>query len=900
MARKTLAEITNVLGPECFAFVLKELKGALAKGYQLHVLSFTLHSLLVAGTTRLKPGDLDYCLPQIVRVIMDDIFGTVGEEKDAEGYVTSMKEVKNSKSYDSMELIAKITTISWLSSLVDPIRALLQQNLTTSLLRKVDELLRRISNGVAQNASLQNQGLLVFCYGLLAQSPSSDAYFKKPRRSATSTSGTAPAKLISNSLAQEYKIVQFSLDIIRNVLQKQEALKTPANITGLLPLLNHALFRGHESVKLSAIRLLHVIVRVPSKSINQHASAYLAEAVEAIKARPSTEGELAQAAIKLISILLRERRDIGLDETKIQTQVAFLLRRLKQDIGEPNRQGATFTFLRAVLSRKIMVPEIYDVLDSVAAVMVTSQARESRDLARGVYVDFLLGYPQGRARYSKQLSFLAKNLEYQYPEGRQCVLEVLHMLLSKIGGALLQEIVATFMVPLVMVLVNDDDPKCREMAGTILKELFAQANDDNMALFTGILQKWLNQDESPVLIRAALQCYSIYFGTLGSGDMSQLQPLLTRLQKLLEAAHDSDAEDSWERVYYSLSLLLKLCETKPDAIFTSPTKALWAAVDKCFYFPHNWVKLSAVKLIGFYLADFARSNKDTGLSQVPLTGSGGLQLTGDAMLVWMDRHLRILGGPVSRDLATQVVRNLVFLGRCLGSNNLDWRPVKALSHGGDADAAEEAEEEEGEEEEGELEEDGVGDEEEREDDEDKPKENDRGSDSKPAIQHMFSRLSAILRRDLGTPTVAALVPKTAALQLMAALCNHLSRDVLLPSLPAMSLALHHLTDPSIPEPRAATAADAADFGTEFQALHATAHEVLALLQKVVGTTELMQQRSRAREAVRDKREERRRKRRIDAVTDPARAQRQKRKKDDRKKVRRRERAAEQRGKRRGW
>ncbi len=45
----------------------------------------------------MAPGDLDYCLPSIVAIIMDDIFGATGQEKDAEEYVSKMKEVKSSK-----------------------------------------------------------------------------------------------------------------------------------------------------------------------------------------------------------------------------------------------------------------------------------------------------------------------------------------------------------------------------------------------------------------------------------------------------------------------------------------------------------------------------------------------------------------------------------------------------------------------------------------------------------------------------------------------------------------------------------------------------------------------------------------------------------------------------------
>ncbi|MDA4132479.1 MAG: UTP20 family protein, partial [Thaumarchaeota archaeon] len=98
MARETLAKITAILGPSSFGFVVKELRGALARGYQLHVLSYTIHSLLLSVLPTCKQGDLDYCLGSLMAVIMDDIFGATGQEKDADEYTSQMKEVKSSKS----------------------------------------------------------------------------------------------------------------------------------------------------------------------------------------------------------------------------------------------------------------------------------------------------------------------------------------------------------------------------------------------------------------------------------------------------------------------------------------------------------------------------------------------------------------------------------------------------------------------------------------------------------------------------------------------------------------------------------------------------------------------------------------------------------------------------------
>src|SRR5205809_6210372 len=99
--------------------------------------------------------------------------------------------------------------------------------------------------------------------------------------------------------------------------------------------------------------------------------------------------------------------------------------------------------------------------------MVNNHVLGFRDLARGAYFQFLMEYPQGKHRLEKQLAFLVKNLEYKHQEGRQSILEVIHLLLTKVGNNLIQDITSTFFVPLVMVLVNDDSAECRQMAGVL-------------------------------------------------------------------------------------------------------------------------------------------------------------------------------------------------------------------------------------------------------------------------------------------------------------------------------------------------------------------------------------------------------------------------------------------------
>jgi U3 small nucleolar RNA-associated protein 20 len=877
--RKTLAEISTILGPNCFGFILKELRGALARGYQLHVLSYTVHSILVETAPTYVPGDLDYCIPQIVAVIMDDIFGVTGQEKDAEDYISKMKEVKSSKSYDSMELIARTATLQRLADLVRPIQSLLREKLNLKMVKKIDELLRRIGIGLLRNESVHSRDLLVFCYELIQEVYKVDASTDtsegknqdRTQRYLINLKGAKRAEDRGSTSSYIYKLTRFSFDILRSVLQKHQTLQTTSNLTGFMPIIGDALVQAQEEVQISAVRLLTTIIKVPLASFNRDGVVYVAQAVSFIKASPSTNTELAQASLKLISAILRERQDVEIKETSL----AYLLKRLKPDLEEPDRQGVTFNFLKAVMMRKIVITEVYEVLDTVAAIMVTNHTRSVRDLARGAYFQFVMEYPQGKQRLAKQLAFLVKNLEYKHKEGRQSVLEAIHLLLAKVGSNLVQEITTTFFVPLVMVLVNDDSADCRQMAGVLLKEIFERADREGTQKFVSLLRSWLGQDEQVLLTRVALQCYGFYYDVHGVNDDKELSYIQGRLLRIMETNSKPNADNAdWELLYFSLQTLSKLCQIFPSAIFSASLEAHWSAVRSCLRFPHAWVKLSAARLLGLYFAEFAKANADGGFESVPLESPGGLLLGASDMLGLTRESIRILRVPgVTEELVAQIVRNLVFLGKCLGANGLEWRSPED----DDQSNCYESEDDSGA--------DGVS----------RPESSRHQAKPKSVLLFLFERLSSILRRETLTTRAESLIPKIASLQLLGALCTSIPTTSLRPLLQTILLPLHNLTDPSIPAPSSSDQS----YTEKYKSLVATAGDIMSSLQTKMGTSDFVAELANVREGVRVRREGRRVKRRVEVLAEPEKAEKNKRRKGERKKERRKEKGQEERQRRRG-
>ncbi|KAB5551113.1 armadillo-type protein [Coniochaeta sp. 2T2.1] len=871
MARDTLAKITRILGPERFGFVIKELRGALSRGYQLHVLSYTIHSILVTVIPEFDQGDLDYCIPDLVAVIMDDIFGITGQEKDAEDYSSSVKEVKSSKSQDSMELIAKNASIIHIAALIQPLQAMLLEKLDLRMVRKIDDLLSRITAGLLQNPSAESRDTLIFAYEVIQ-----DVYKKSQVQESKKEVKMDPmirrylvqkgAKKSDRGLTTKHthKLVRFAIDILRSILRKHDSLRTATNITGFLPIIGDVVIAGEEEVKTAAFKLLTVLVKVPFKT-DESANLYKVASKEAIKTismSPSTGTDVAQAALKLISVVLRDRREIPVKDAAID----MLLGKLKEDLTEPLYRHVTFNFLRCVLDRKIETAVVYDTLDYVGVVMITNDDKDTRDLACGAFFQFLRDYPQKKNRWAKQLTFIVANLKYEREGGRLSVMEVIHLLLMKSAEDFVQEVAATCFIPLIFVLANDDSERCRLAAGELLKEIFRRSDKEHMQKFLTLLRSWIEDHDNTPVMKLALQAWGYYFGAREASpkDKKDVDRLLEEVKWALE-----DNANREELVVPALHVVEALMGKYPQRILAE-SQDLWKKIRLNLLEADFTVRLTTIKLLSMYLADYASNSSAD--SKLP-TGSYGQQLEQDEVsdLVRVSLH-NLATDDVDEALAEETVRVLTFL---FGYLAVDKPKTKGRSESGGSDDDEESDSE--------------ADQDEQDDETGELKSKTTG------LRFVFWKLAAVIRKE-SPPKAQYVVPKTAAMNLLEAFCARAPQEQLALSARVILRPLRNLTDPYIPTPWSVDEV----FKAKYEDLKAKAQSVMELLQKKLGTQEYTQFLLGVGESIRQRRQQRSSKRKIEAITQPEKYGQEKRKKFEKKKERRKVKGQEHRDLRRGY
>jgi U3 small nucleolar RNA-associated protein 20 len=348
------------------------------------------------------------------------------------------------------------------------------------------------------------------------------------------------------------------------------------------------------------------------------------------------------------------------------------------DLEEADRQATLFQVLRAVMSRKFVAPEIYDLMNKVAEMLVTNQSSNVREVCRAIYLQFLLDYPQGRGRLKDSLAFLAKNLSYTYESGRLSVLELVSAVLSKFASNLVQDSADLFFISLVMVIANDDSTRCREMAAELVKLLFSRVDKDTRDTLLGMLHSWSGKKTQPQLARTAVQLLGVAVDGLGEEGKSSAPAIVDVLLDILvdseekleqaeleggEAAAELEAE--WQLPYQSIQSLSHVYKAFPDLVSPDDKSSfpLWRAVRGHLLYPHIWLRSSSARLLGTLYGASASSVSTTDLPEHhPLATPNLLDAAQKACLQ--------LKSPLLDDsLAMQIVKNLFFAAKCFAARS---------------------------------------------------------------------------------------------------------------------------------------------------------------------------------------------------------------------------------------
>ncbi|KAF2534002.1 hypothetical protein F2Q70_00033353 [Brassica cretica] len=621
-ARSALVACLKELGLEYLQVVIKSLRDILKRGSELHVLGYTVHSILSKCLSKPTCGKLDHCLDDLLAVVETDIFGVVAEQKDVDKFKSKMKETGKSMSFETLKLISEnVTFREHALKLLSPVTAQLRWHLTPKIKPDLVKMLQHIAVGIEGNPSVDQVDLFVFIYGCVddginnrnglgdqGSSPPS----KKKRKSRDETVG-----LISGAMSCPHLITVFALDLLQNGLKKIKLHNTDKELLGKLDsfisLLTDCLRSKYEEIVSSALRCFTSLIWFPLPSLISGAEELKTSLLTIAQSAVDSSSSLVQSCLKLLTTLLGNK-NITLSQEQLKLVIRFPM---FADL-ESDPSFVAFSLLKAIVKRKLVVPEIYDVALQVSELLVKSQLDSIQKKCKEILLQFLVHYPLSEKRLQQHVEFLLQNLRYEHPTGREAVLDMLYALILKFSDrgkeSVLDSQWRTMLIKLAPCLGTDTNDKVLARIGSVITLLINCVSEDQVGSIISVCLCWYKQQRVQAV---AAQVLGFIIDAKRNQFQKHIHNTLEDAKVIMESALSASSLHNveegvipfWKEAYHSLIMIEKMVGQFPDLKLKKDLEDVWKMVFKFLLHPHAWLRSKSCRLLNYYFKALARRKR---------------------------------------------------------------------------------------------------------------------------------------------------------------------------------------------------------------------------------------------------------------------------------------------------
>ncbi|XP_013750413.2 U3 small nucleolar RNA-associated protein 20-like isoform X1 [Brassica napus] len=625
-ARSALVACLKELGLEYLQVVIKSLRDILKRGSELHVLGYTVHSILSKCLSKPTCGKLDHCLDDLLAVVENDIFGEVAEQKDVDKFKSKMKETRKRMSFESLKLICEnVTFREHALKLLSPVTSQLRRHLTPKIKSNLEKMLQQIAVGIEGNPSVDQVDLFVFIYGRVddginnRNGPGDQGSSPPSQKKGKSRDRQETAGLISGTRSCPHLITVFALDLLQNRLKKIKLDNTDKQLLGKLDsfvkLLTECLRSKYEEIVSSALRCFTSLIWFPLPSLISEADELKTALLTIAQSAVNSSSPLVQSCLKLLTTLLGNK-NITLSPEQLKLVIQFPM---FVDL-ESDPSFVNLSLLKAIVKRNLVVPEIYDVAVQVSELLVKSQQESIRKKCKQILLQFLVHYTLSEKRLQQHVEFLLQNLKYEHPSGREAVLDMLHTLILKFSvpnlgkKSFLDQQSKTMFIQLAMCLGNDIDQKVLPRIGSVIELLIGCISEDQVGTILSYCLCWYKQQR---LQAVAAQVLGFIIDSMEKSFRKHIHNTLEDAKVIMKSAVSAsslhNAEEGvipfWKEAYYSLVMIEKMVRQFPDLKLKEDLEDIWKMVFKFLLYPHAWLRSISRRLLNYYFKALARRKR---------------------------------------------------------------------------------------------------------------------------------------------------------------------------------------------------------------------------------------------------------------------------------------------------
>jgi U3 small nucleolar RNA-associated protein 20 len=513
--RQALGALLGRVGPAYLEAVLRELDVALLAGGRSvgttayrHIHGHALASLLPACPVT------DACFDRFVASAVAQAFGALAREKGRKGseWTGRMVEVRTQRAFDMLKGLLAIASESQLRlNLLGRLKTVLSglDGGSQDDRVAVDGLFKALQEGLQAHPLPSVRAHMVLLHDLIA-----------PEGGMDSIGGTGDV--------YGHRFQVLGIRLLHGHLKQHGG---EAEIIGFLdgfvaPLVESHLLRSkHAALQTAAIKCLALLISRPAwipsmPALDPLVPRILLRAFELLirqqqqqqqqqqatlsdSAASSTSAELTSSCLRLIAAMVRSLPAATL--TQSQLRALLLFTRTNLEASTTGKASLAFALLRALLSRRIVMLEVAEVMADILRALLASTSQACRAECRAVYLQFLLEYPLGEARLAELLGTMMKNLGFDWDTGRHSLLSLWTQLIPRLPQALLEHQADVLLISLAARVAQEASAKVLPALHACLDALACRLVSLPAALASAslLITRWIGAGPNEGVVQAA-------------------------------------------------------------------------------------------------------------------------------------------------------------------------------------------------------------------------------------------------------------------------------------------------------------------------------------------------------------------------------------------------------------
>lgn len=644
-AKKSLVSVVLTLGPKYMAYILQQILSALSEGFRKDSCVYIIQSLL-EGVHKYSEDKRDLQESStftfddtchiITSFLCDELESGLGETKknfedpNASASRQRQASVRATKACECVEILGQnVTFLDMAIPLCVPFLTLLSRTTSSKLKSRIHDLLQRLGLGLSRNGNAKPNDAFKFCYSLMSSVPLMQGQESEQNDVVEPTSPVLDHSWFGFGLHMLNVFLAKHMIILSGSSKQSRQLQ--AMCEPFLPLLVKALHAGKDDLTISAFRATQRLLKLPLSNKSTIAGEMSETIVHVLSqgvgvvtnaGTVSSGDELFNTCLRAAAVLLREVGTKGFNVvSKERVEALLAISCTCIESGSSDSRSAALSLLRSVVSSKIIIPPVYDVMEKVNKMAIHAQSSSLQSSCTSLSVMFLVSFPLGSKRVRQHLEFFVRNLNYELASGRLAALEALNTVISKFPTKVLDNESEYLFLVLAANVSRDVDADCRLCASKCLQTLFERVSVGRKlaellriaALLAGvqlslatnnpILQKC---DSAEVTVqRSGASCLTT---ACRSGRMTMLQ-LHAILRVCMMAWKGLSDDTPWETLHSFMHCIEACFEAQPNATavknrleIQKTTEIFWAKLPSLLLHKQQWIRQSAVRLLGSHLS----------------------------------------------------------------------------------------------------------------------------------------------------------------------------------------------------------------------------------------------------------------------------------------------------------